>query len=96
MKGILALTLLSGSLALPQASFSEHTEIEDIFNRYGGPPLYRYYHMIPSHGKQYGESSRLRPDANDYWGDRYYGNPEVDPYQDYRLERDIFELEREE
>ena len=86
---------LMALFAFPQAGKGDHAELEDIFNRYGGPPLYRYYHLIPSHQEEYDKNRRLYPDANDYWGNRYYGNREPDPYEDYRLGQEILELERQ-
>jgi hypothetical protein len=88
MKRVLAFAYILMCCSYLQA---ENDEIEDIFNRFGGPPLYRYYHLLPHHHEQ---TRRYEDDANNYWGDKYYGNSEPDAYSNYELDREIMELER--
>jgi len=88
MKKALAFAYICMSCSFLQA---EHEEIEDIFNRFGGPPLYRYYHLLPKHHEK---PRRYEDDANNYWGNKYYGNIEPDAYSQYELDREIMELER--
>jgi hypothetical protein len=81
---------------------SDRHQVEDVFNRFGGPPLYRYYDRLPSHhsyphyynsySSYYGRYP-YRYDANYYWGDKYYGNENPNPYDEYWLDREIMNLE---
>lgn len=81
-------------ITLSSVAFAAHDEIEDIFNRYGGPPLYRYYHRLPYHGYTYRRPPG--PDADTYWGYHYgyYGNRNPDPYAEAWLDREIMRMER--
>jgi len=44
LAGILAISLIWG----PSINLAGHDEIEDIYSKYGGPRLYRYYHPMSS------------------------------------------------
>jgi hypothetical protein len=80
---------------------SDRHQMEEVFNRHGGPPLYRYYDRLPSHHSYPYYNGRYpyyggypyRDDANYYWGDKYYGNENPNPYYEYWLDREIMQLE---
>lgn len=73
---------------------SDRHQVEDVFNRFGGPPLYRYYDKLPPHGPYHNHRrTSYESDANYYWGNRYYGNENPNPYYEYWLDREIMDLE---
>lgn len=59
--------------------------------RINGPPYYRYYDRTTRPGSQ--PVSTTAEDANEYWGQRYYGTEELSPRQSYELDRAILDLE---
>lgn len=81
-------------LPLSTSGHADRREIEEAFNRHNGPPLYRYYDVIPAHENSY-ESQLCRPDANAYWASRYYGNSNPDPYEERWLDRELMDIEEQ-
>ena len=82
-------------LAWPSSlkSDDDRSAVEDVFNRYGGPPLYRYYqYFSPDNSSKYEKMIRNQPDANEYWGDRYLQNSAPDPLEEKRINRELMDL----
>lgn len=67
-------------------------------SRMNGPPSYRTYDKTSAYqNKTYTNSDYQAEDANDYWGDRYYGNQEEQPspQDNYELDKGISDIEDE-
>lgn len=82
-------------LALPNPAKTDddRSAVEDVFNRYGGPPLYRYYqYFSPDNSSKYEKMIRNQPDANEYWGDRYLHNTVPDPLEEKKINRELMDL----
>ena len=65
-------------------------------SRINGPPSYRTYDRTSAYqSKTYSNSDYQPEDANEYWGDRYYGVQEEqpDPNDNYELDKGIMDLE---
>jgi hypothetical protein len=78
-------------LIYPSPSQAVHDEYEDAYDRYNGPPLYRYHDKL-SHQDSY---KRYETDANDYWGSRYHGNEDPNRQYEHFLDRAITEMEEQ-
>jgi len=78
-------------LAFSSVSQAVHDEIEDVYSRYNGPPLYRYHDRL-SHDDPY-QNQRRETDANNYWGSRYHGNEDPNFHYEHWLDRAITEME---
>jgi hypothetical protein len=68
-------------------------------SRVNGPPTYRTYDKTSAYqNKTYTNSDYQPEDANEYWGDRYYGDQEEqtdqpEPQDNYDLDKGITDME---